>query len=1101
MTSTIDFENNCVKLIKEFYNNTQFVNHQIDTYNDFIMRGIQEIVNREPEIKVYNDDAPEIPIMILKFGHVYVDKPKFIHPNRTILPLYPNEARQKNISYEGTMYASLKIVNVEMNQTTIHNQIPIGKIPIMLRSNACNLTENNRILNKECSNDYGGYFIIKGKERVLIGQLRRAYNKVYVEYNPEDKFNYVAEIRSTNVQGSSILIQLKFNVLTHEFFFSLPYIKFLLHAGRVFKALGISENDMLKYCGNCMNDKMKKVLVDQYNMDKNQNDAIISISNELDDETKNFEYIQTILNKELFYHLGELSPHKSAIHLGYMIKKLKNVVYTTNGNVRSTPDVSQQAVKKSIDDKDNLANKRLDSTASLIAFLFQGLFKQFIKTISNQLKIKKKPDPIGVIKSINSITHGLNMSFMTGNWNTQKSSSFTRVGVSQVLSMQNYGSKISHIRRIMLPIGKKGKNPHARQLHSSHFSFICPYETPEGDTVGIVLNLALSTQISVEIPSLHVERIIRQMSEFKNNVDHKILIIINGNIIGSCDNGLHFYKQFNQYRCSDLIDNMVSIVWVRDENEIHIQTDEGRLLRPLFVVGEKNVFELNPKLSWAEHILNNSIVFREVWELEQSVVAMSLEDLKKNKCDYLEICPSATMMGVMASVIPLSNHSQSPRNAYQSSMGKQAIGIPSEAYLYRYDTTLHILNSPQKPLTTNEMVNMLHFNEMPHGANPIVAIMTYTGFNQEDSIILNKSSIDRGLFTSTTYKTIMEEEKKRGNSDFETICLPKYQYRNRNYDYSFLDEKGIVWKKNTWLKKGTVIIGKTNNKMIKQDDGSRILETFDVSVNIKHGEEGYLDSVLDTMTNEGIRIIKIRIRLPRIPEIGDKFASSTAQKGTCGMIYRQEDMPFDKNGITPDLIINPHAIPSRMTINMLIEMCFNLIGCKLGIEMDATPFKHNNIEKELSDWAAKAGIDSYTSVMYSGLTGQKLPEKIFMAPCFYQRLKHMVIDKIHARVAGPLDTLTHQPVAGRARDGGLRFGEMEKDCMLSHGSTRILKECLFDKSDKYIIPICMDCGNIPNKINYCTICEDNNIEMKNMPYATKLLYQELIGMGLKLKIN
>jgi DNA-directed RNA polymerase beta subunit len=603
MTATIDFENNCVKLIKEFYNNTQFVNHQIDTYNDFIVRGIQEIVNREPEIKVYNDDAPEIPIMILKFGHVYVDKPKFIHPNRTILPLYPNEARQKNISYEGTMYASLKIVNVEMNQTTIHNQIPIGKIPIMLRSNACNLTENNRILNKECSNDYGGYFIIKGKERVLIGQLRRAYNKVYVEYNPEDKFNYVAEIRSTNVQGSSILIQLKFNVLTHEFFFSLPYIKFLLHAGRVFKALGISENDMIKYCGDCMNEKMKKVLVDQYNMDNNQNDAIISISNELDDETKNFEYIQTILNKELFYHLGELSPHKSAIHLGYMIKKLKNVVYTTNGTVRSTPEASQQAVKKSIDDKDNLANKRLDSTASLIAFLFQGLFKQFIKTISNQLKIKKKPDPIGVIKSINSITHGLNMSFMTGNWNTQKSSSFTRVGVSQVLSMQNYGSKISHIRRIMLPIGKKGKNPHARQLHSSHFSFICPYETPEGDTVGIVLNLALSTQISVEIPSLHVERIIKQMSEFKNNVDHKILVIINGNIIGSCDNGLHFYKQFNQYRCSDLIDNMVSIVWVRDENEIHIQTDEGRLLRPLFVVGEKNVFELNPKLYLKEHIL------------------------------------------------------------------------------------------------------------------------------------------------------------------------------------------------------------------------------------------------------------------------------------------------------------------------------------------------------------------------------------------------------------------------------------------------------------------------------------------------------------------
>jgi len=1091
-----------MRLIKEFYKTTQFVNHQIDTYNDFITKGMQSIVKREPELRILNDEVDSsgkqlctTPTMILKFGHVYVDKPKFIHPNRTILPLFPNEARQKNISYEGTIYASLKVINTDTNQSTIHNQVPIGKIPVMLRSNVCNLTENNRIQNKECSNDYGGYFIIKGKERVLIGQLRRAYNKVYVEYNAEDKFKYLAEIRSTNVQGNSILIQLKINTLTHEFFFSLPYIKFLLPAGLVFKALGVSEADMIKYCGVKSNLQIKSILIKQYNVKLTQKDAILSIANELDDDTKDFEYIQTILNKELFYHLGDLTTEKSAIHLGYMMKKLSAVVY----------------YKKTIDDKDNLANKRLDSTSSLICFLFQGLFKQFVKTISNQLKTKKNPDPISVIKSINIITQGLNISFMTGNWNTQKSSTFTRVGVSQVLSMQNYGAKISHLRRIMLPIGKKGKNPHARQLHSSHFSFICPYETPEGDTVGIVSNLALSTQISVEIPKSDVERILERIKIFRKDVDGKILLMINGNIIGSCDDGYVFYSKFNEFRNSDLIDSSVSIVWIKDEQEIHIQTDEGRLLRPLFVIGEKNKIcykeqdlrsqaEGLPQFSWKEHVQNNNIVFREVWELEQSVVAMTEEDLKKNKCDYLEICPAATMMGVMASVIPLSNHSQSPRNAYQASMGKQAIGLPSEAFQYRYDTTLHVLDSPQQPLTKNEMVNMLHFNEMPHGANPIVAIMTYTGFNQEDSVILNKSAIDRGLFTSTTYKTIMEEEKKRGNSDFECICLPKYQYRNRNYDYSLLDDKGLICKKNIYLKKGVVIIGKTSNK-VKKGDKNKDIQTSDVSVSIKQGDEGYLDSVLDTMTNEGIRVIKIRIRIPRIPEIGDKFASSTAQKGTCGMIYRQEDMPFDKNGITPDLIINPHAIPSRMTINMLIEMCFNLIGCKLGIEMDATPFKHDNIEKELSDWAEKTNLGSYSSTMFSGLTGDRFPEKIFMAPCFYQRLKHMVIDKIHARVAGPLDTLTHQPVAGRARDGGLRFGEMEKDCMLSHGSTRILKECLFDKSDKYTIPICMDCGNVPNKRIYCNNCEDNNIEIKNMPYATKLLYQELMGMGLKLKIQ
>lgn len=815
-------------------------------------------------------------------------------------------------------------------------------------------------------------------------------------------------------------------------------------------------------------------------------EAIESIANDIADETKDCMYVRDILTKELFYHIGVLTPEKSACHLGFMIKKLVETVYSTRTN-----------------DKDNLANKRIDGTSSLMAFLFQILFKQFVKTVSNQMENKKNPDPVAIIKDIKTITHVMNQAFMTGSWNTQKSSLFTRVGVSQVLSMQNYGAKVSHLRRIMLPVGKKGKIPSARQLHASHFSFICPYETPEGETVGLVSNLALSAQISVYVCPKLTTKVVKGMEAFRDDMGGRVLVLVNGCIVGSCDRSLRFVKEFNQYRLSDMIDNNVSIARLIDEDEIHIWTDEGRLLRPLFALGPRNKILYKEDLSkkWNEHVADGSIVFREVWELEQAVVAMNEEDLKKNRCDYLEICPASTMMGVMASVIPLSNHSQSPRNAYQASMGKQAIGMPSTAYQERYDTTLHVLDTPQKPLTKNEMVNVLHFDEMSHGAMPIVAIMTYRGYNQEDSIILNKGSLNRGLFRTTTYKTISEEEKKRGSSDFENICLPKFQYRNRNYDYTHLNENGLVWKRNTFLKKGTVIIGRTTKKMIKKEDGTRVAEISDSSVVIKHGEEGYLDKVLNTLNSEGIRVIKVKIRIPRIPEIGDKFASSTAQKGTCGMIFAEEDMPFDKDGVKPDLIINPHAIPSRMTINMLIEMCFNLVGCKLGVEMDATPFKHRNIEDELADWAKRAGIETYASTMMDGTTGELIPSKMFMAPCFYQRLKHMVADKIHARVVGPLDTLTHQPVAGRSRDGGLRFGEMEKDCMLSHGSTRVLKECLFDKSDKYAIPVCMGCGGVPDKRDFCDTCQEAKTEMKNMPYATKLLYQELLGMGMNLKIN
>jgi len=1078
------------ELLKEYYEQTHLVSHQIDSYNYFISHGMQAIVDREADIPVYAGAADKA-TMLIKFGKVHVEKPKFIHPNRTVIPLFPNEARQRNISYEGTIYASLKIINLETRHASVHEQIPLGKIPVMLHSNICNLNRVNGVENYECSKDHGGYFIIKGKERVLVGQLRRAYNRVYVEAVNDDKYNFMAEIRSCNPQGMSILIQLKIISATSEMYFSLPYIKSLLPAGMVFKVLGISTQDMISYCRikPCVHrGKIISTLIQQYDQIENITDAIDFIAAELNDEKKDATYVQTILTKELFYHLGNLTPVKAGKNLGYMIKKLVDTVY--NG--------------RALDDKDNLANKRLDGVNSLISFVFQGLFKQFIKTVTNQMKGKKNPDPITVLKSVNNITYGLNMVFLSGQWNTQKSSSFTRLAVSQVLASQNfnYGSKLSHLRRIESNVGKKGKNPNARQLHSSHFSFICPYETPEGDTVGIVCNLALSATITCESSPDELYLVISHFNNFQEADNGPVLILINGAIVGTAKDGLSFTQEFLDYRESDMIDKQVSIVWIKSENEIHLHCDDGRLIRPLFSVNAANKAKYQTiDQTWDQHVSAGNIVFREVWELEYAVVAMSESDLTKHKCDYLEIYPAGTMMAVMASVIPLSNHSQSPRNAYQASMGKQAIGIPSEAFQHRYDTTLNVLNIPQQPLARNELIPVLHFNEMSHGANPVVAIMTYMGFNQEDSIILNKSSIDRGLFTVTTYKTIVEEEKKRGSSDFETICLPKIEYRNRNFDYSLLNEQGLVWKKSTYLTKNTVIIGKTTNKMVKNEQGVRVLKTRDASIVIKQGEECYLDSVLDTMNNEGVRVVKVRVRIPKIPEIGDKFASSTAQKGTCGMIYGQHDMPYDKNGICPDLIINPHAIPSRMTINMLIEMCFNLVGCKLGLHLDVTSFKHENIEKELSEWAERASLSEYTTTLYSAFTGEKFPNKIFMAPCFYQRLKHMVVDKIHARVSGPLDTLTHQPVAGRTRDGGLRFGEMEKDCMLSHGSTRILKECLFDKSDKYTVPVCSSCGTVPNKRNYCDICQDDNIETKNMPYATKLFYQELTGMGIKLSIK
>ncbi len=1073
-------------LIKQYVETSRLVAHQIDAYNEMITRGLQAIVNREAAIE---SDSVRI-----KFGQIYVDKPKYIHTDRTICSLFPNEARKKNLNYDGTCYANVHVTYKDTNDEKTYVRVPIGKIPVMIGSNACNLTEQNKIESEECSNDPGGYFILKGVERTLVGQLRSAHNTVFVyAAKREEKFLYCAEMRSMNLAGTSVLIQAKIDS-NNIVVLSLPYIKNLIPAGLIFKALDVSESDMMTFV-RVTHDEIRDNLRAQYNSVDTSTEAIEFIANRLNND-QNSEYVKTILTNEIFYHVGKLTNVSVALHVGYI---LKHLIETAIGN-------------RAVDVKDNnLATKRMETTDCLIEFLFQGLFKQFCKTISNQLKAKKNPDPITMIKSLNIITHGLNTCFMRDNWTmpqkTGSSSNYVRTGVSQVLSVQNYGARISHLRRIAVQTGMKCRKTKTRQIHASNFSFICPYETPEGTKVGLVNNLALTTEITFGIPGDEILRVVKTFSSFRTSYDRSIHVLLNGTVVGSVDDGYLFKKEFDTHRNAHAIDSTVSIAWISFMNEIRILSDCGRFIRPVFAVSSANAIYYETGASWKDALANNWIVFRDPCELEQCVVAMDREDLRRNRCDYMEICPAGTMMGVMASVIPFANHSQSPRNAYQASMGKQAIGIPCESFRYRYDTSLHVLDYAQKPIAGSAFINIVKFNEMSHGAIPVVAIMTHCGFNQEDSIIVNKASIERGLFSAHTYKTIQNEERKRSNSDFETICAPKYEYRKREYNYSYIDADGIVKNRpGLWLKQGDVIIGKTSNKMIKReaDLGEafvREINTVDDSVVIKSGEEGYLDSVLDTVNNEGVRIIKIRIRIPRYPEIGDKFASSTAQKGTCGMIYAQEDMPFDKDGICPDIIMNPHAIPSRMTINMLIEMCLNLIGCKTGRNYDATTFAHPDIEGELENLLKETGMTSYSSTLYSGFTGEQMPCKIFMAPAFYQRLKHMVSDKIHTRIAGPLDTLTHQPVAGRSRDGGFRFGEMERDCMLAHGASRIVKECLFDQSDKYKIRVCNECGNIPHVKTYCHICDNDDISLKNMPYATKLLYQELMGMGIKITIN
>ena len=1149
----------------------QLVKHQLESYNYFVNNQIQQtiemfnpliIASEHDFIKELNLYRLEIEITFENFS---IYRPQIYENNGSTKIMFPQEARLRNFSYSSAMTIDLNIKYVIRNGENYKNvlnyqkkikNVHIGKLPIMLKSDLCVLNQYKHLNHNEtgeCYMDPGGYFIINGSEKTCISQERAAENQIYC-YNIEknnNKWSWKAEMKCIpdwkciSPKQINILIASRNNGYGNALYLQIPRIRIPIPLFIMFRAFNIiSDKEICELIMlNITKENMQKMLISlkasiiEANKVASQEAAIkyivanvIYTPMNMDKETgskKKHEFAIEVLNNDIFPHC---KTEKQKIYmLGYMTNIL---LQTSFGWLLES-------------DRDSYINKRVDLTGPLLNNLLRNYFNKLVKDMKKQIireintgswksnddyeNIITKTNIYKIIKST-TIEQGIKRALATGDFGIKQINS-NKVGVAQVLNRLTYLSSLSHLRRVNTPIDKSGKLVPPRRLHNSTWGFLCPAETPEGQSIGIVKNLAYLAHITINsnssglydyiLPS--IINIDTYNGSYKD-LDDYVKVFINGAWVGITKEPKQIYDNLKEKKYKGIINIYTSIIFNSKLKEIRVCNDAGRITRPLLKVKNNKIAYCDTiiqkvkcgELNWDDLVvaikLEDSIIeYVDSYEQNNAMIAMIVSDLNNSKSNkiyhysHCEIHPS-TIFGVLASCIPFPDSNQSPRNTYQSAMGKQAIGMYVTNYDNRMDKTAYVLTYPMRPLVETRIMNIIKLNNIPSGQQVIVAIMSHTGYNQEDSLLFNKGAIDRGLFLATIYHTEKDEDKKLFGTE-EMRCKPdKTKTKNIKFaNYDKLNNQGVI-PENTLIQDRDIIIGKVIPIKENKNDFTKTVKYSDGSISYRTHEESYIDKNYVESNGDGYNFCKVRIRNFRKPVIGDKFSSRHGQKGTIGNIIPEEDMPFTANGLKPDIIINPHAIPSRMTIAQLKETLLGKVLLELGLFGDGTSFGDFEIST-IIDKLNDLGYESKgNELMYNALTGEQLTMNIFIGPAFYQRLKHMVNDKQHSRSIGPMVNLTRQPAEGRSRDGGLRFGEMERDCMISHGASRFTKGRIYDASDAFSVFVCNKCGMIAsfnNKehIHYCNTCSNrNDFKYVELPYACKLMFQELITMNVAPRI-
>ena len=1326
------------KFLDLYFASNPLYKFHIDSFDQFINDIVFPTLKENPNIITENIFQDKIYRHKLEFSDITLKPPVNEIDDELI---FPEDARIKHLSYSGKLIANVKQVleivesqtgNITRRVIAEDKEVPVARIPIMIKSRYCNTVLRPEIKNTECHFDPGCYFIVGSSghigERIILTHERICENKPLVSTKRDPSYTrgkmYMVQINSKtpDVLGVVNIFTIKMNknnslnCLTRQFS-EIPL--FVL-----FRALGItSDSDIIKYCVYDETD-IDMVNILRYSLDeglyakisdeakpkeiRTQDDAINFLVAKLKSNKKYNETDPVIRDAQKKIHVlkileVEILPHvtgglfQKGCYIGYMVNKL----------------LSCYLNRIDEDDRDSYVNKRLWLPGILLGTIFKLNYQKMINNISKFFKKKNNDDnnPIKVINQIKPsiIEDGLKSALLTGTWSARSK------GVAQILQRLSYLQTIGYFRRIITPSPDASNNKitSMRQVNNIQLGFVCVVETPEGQKIGLVKGMAITavptltlySQITI-IKKLLEGKILNLNSVYTSQLKNYVKVLLNGDWIGMTDKPQELYESLLEKRQNQELDYTVSIMLNYTTRELKIYCDGGRLVRPLLKVRE-NELVLKPEMldeidlddiSGKKISTFNDFTIKypdvidwvDVETTESTMISMTFDKLNEEKkkqmtpikdknlhisgdpvnryeeiyvkYTHCELHPSM-MLGSITSNIPYANHNYGNRNILFYSQSRHAMGIYATNYRYRTDIS-YLLYHPQVPLVVTKAAKWLHTQDIPAGENCVVAIMCYTGFNQEDSKLVNKSAIDRGLLRATALKKEDASIEKNPTTSQDDIFMRPDKSKTvgmKDANYDKLNEKGYA-PEETVLENGDVLIGKVSP--IQKDESNKIYR--DESNVYRSTVPSTIDKVYTVYNGDGYEMQNMRLRSERVIQIGDKlcltedhdvltldrgwvpineitlndtvgqlsnisnlldFAKPTelfeydmndediyeitsdqislkttlnhkmyvklvdsskhelieankiigtdveyvsvthkldstyniytntsilptnkketvtkftgkvyciqvpthvfmvrrnnlitwtgnstrhGQKGTTGALLTSCDMPFSASGIQPDVILNPNAIPSRMTIAQLLEAIFSKVGALECNYIDGTPFQDNANIEDANEILRKYGFEDYgLETLYSGITGEKMQAKIFICPTYYLRLKHLAMDKMHARASGPKQILTRQPPDGRARDGGLRWGEMERDVGIAHGSAFLLREKLLEASDKYVTYVCNICGLFATKmlkkdVYHCTSCKNSTrISKVILPYAFKLLMQELMSVNIlpRLKVR